>query len=83
MEIVLYGVDLFVKLTLYFNLHILCFVKDKNSVNIYSLPNIEKDKYFKCTEFSYKYEKLKIGIIVYKTNSNGFILTDYNLIYLK
>jgi len=71
------------ELTLYYNLHILCFIKNNNSVNIYSLPNIEKDKYFKCTEFSYKYEKLKIGIIVYKTNSNGFILTDYNLIYLE
>jgi len=72
------------ELTLYFNLHILCFVKDKNSVNnIYSLPNIEKDKYFKCTEFFYKYEKYKIGIILYKTGRNGLIKAEYNLIYLE
>ena len=32
--------------------------------NIYSLSNIEDNKYFKCVEFSNKEEKIKIGVKV-------------------
>ena len=55
-------------LTLYHNLHILCFIKVNDSVKIYSLPNIEEDKFFKCIEFFKNHEIIKVGIIIYKTS---------------
>ena len=70
-------------LALYYNLHILCFLNNNVSINIYSLANIEKDKYFKCTEFFYRYENIELGIIVYKIDMNGYINNDYKLFYLK
>jgi hypothetical protein len=70
-------------LTLYYDLHILCFLNNDDSINIYSFANIEKDKYFKCTEFFYRYENIEIGIIVYKIDKNGYVNNDYKLIYLE
>ena len=69
-------------LTLHYNIHILCFLKQKNSINIYSLARIEEDKNFKCTEFIKLYDSIKIGIIVYENNINGLINHDYKKFYL-
>jgi hypothetical protein len=58
------------------NLHILCFI-NINNVNIYSLSSIDEDKYFRCVEFSYFYEDIKIGIIIYETTRNNIIKKKY------
>jgi len=55
--------------TLKYNLHLLCFLEISNSININSLAAVEKDKYFKCTEFSRLNENIKLGIIVYKNEN--------------
>ena len=41
------------------------------------MADITENKYFKCTEFSYLNENIKIGFIVYKTPKSNFILEDY------
>ena len=54
--------------TLYNNLHIFCFIeiinKGISNIIINSIPNIEQNNYFKCTEFYYIYKKIKIGITI-------------------
>ena len=69
-------------LTLFYNLHILCFLKKRDIINIYSLANIEDDKFFKCTEFYNLNENIKTGVIIYEMNNFGFINPDYKLFYL-
>lgn len=64
-------------LTLHYNLHVLCFLLIDDKINIFSLATITENKYFKCTEFSYLNESIKIGFIVYKTPKSNFILEDY------
>lgn len=64
-------------LTLYYNLHLLCFIIINDTVNIYSLPSIKKDKYFECTEFYNSKENIKIGVIIYRTNNDDIIEDNY------
>ena len=66
-------------LTLYYKLHIVCFLIVNNTINIVSLAQVIDDKYFKCIEFSYLNENFKIGFILYETKDNGFIKDDYVL----
>ena len=66
-------------LTLGFNLHIICYLNINNTLNIYSLPKIEEDKYFKCLEFYHMDENITIGVIVYESDTNGFIKKNISL----
>ena len=58
-------------LTLYYNLHIICFLEINNSIKINSLPSINGDKYFECIEFLKFNEIYRFGIIVYEDDNNG------------
>ena len=69
-------------LTLYYNLHVLCFIELNNSVNINSLPSIVDDKYFKCIEFKRNQEEIKFGIIIYESEKVNKIKKDYILYYI-
>ena len=69
-------------LALIYNLHIICFLKINNYINIYSLANIEEDRLFKCTEFLNLHENFHLGVIIYKIDKKGFIKNDYKLFYL-
>ena len=69
-------------LALIYNLHIICFLKINNYINIYSLANIEEDRLFKCTEFLNLHENFHLGVIIYKIDQKGFIKNDYKLFYL-
>lgn len=69
-------------LTLYHDLHILCFIKINNLINIYSLPSVKNDSYFNCQEFFKYNEFFEIGVIIYKTNSSGFIQNNYEEHYI-
>ena len=69
-------------LTLYYNLHIICFININNSININSFPNVEKNKYFKCIEFAKLHENIKFGIIFYETDSNGTVKNGYTPYYI-
>ena len=69
-------------LTLYYNLHVLCFIELNNSVNINSLPRIVNDKYFKCIEFKRNQEEIKFGIIIYESEKVNKIKKDYILFYI-
>ena len=60
-----------------YNLHLLCFININRTVNIYSLPIIEQNKYFKCTEFSILKEDLKIGVFIYRTTENNIFKEKY------
>ena len=64
-------------LTLYYDLHILCFINFNETINIYSIASIKDDKYFKCIEFLYFHEDFKIGFIIYKTSKFGIIQKNY------
>ena len=64
-------------LTLYHDLHIFCFIKVNNTINIYSLPIIEEDKIFKCVEFFNFNEIIKVGIIIYETSRTEEIQKNY------
>jgi hypothetical protein len=71
-------------LTLYYNIHIYCIMKDfSHSTIITSLPNIVSNKHFLCQEFFHKNEKIqfKVGIYQnYKTPQNKeFQLFTYNI----
>ena len=54
-------------LTLHYDLHIICLL-NTNKVNITSLAGIEKDKYFKCTEFFNLEENFQIRFAIYRIN---------------
>ena len=69
-------------LTLYYNLHILCFFNDNNRVNVYSLASIEDDKFFKCIEFLKYHDDAKYGIIIYRTSRTGKIQKNYITYYI-
>ena len=69
-------------LTLYYNLHIICFIKINNTININSFPSIERNKYFKCIEIVKLNERIKFGIIFYETENNGTINNDYAPYYV-
>ena len=61
-------------LSLFYKLHILCFIKVK-SINIYSLASINENKYFKCSEFFRMNESIQINFLLYETENNGTIKT--------
>ena len=71
-------------LTLYNNLHIFCFIeiinKGISNIIINSIPNIEQNNFFKCTEFYYIYEKIKIGIIINKSREKNENSDDNQII---
>ena len=69
-------------LALNYNLHILCFIKINNSININSLAAIEEDKYFTCNEFFYLNEIIELGIIIYEIDNNHNIKKDYSIFNL-
>ena len=69
-------------LTLYYNLHVLCFIELNDSVNINSLPSIVDDKYFECIEFKRSQEEIKFGIIIYESEKVNKIKKDYILYYI-
>ena len=57
-------------LTLYYKLHIFCITKDmKKNISIFSIPTIEKNKFYKCIEYSKLNESLKLGFSFYKINN--------------
>ena len=64
-------------LSLHYNLHILCILNLNSTINIYSLPVIKEDKYFKCVEFSNLNEYIKIGVIIYEATENNKINKNY------
>ena len=69
-------------LTLYYNLHIMCFFEINNSININTFPIIEENKYFKCIEFSKLHENISFGIIIYKTDNNGKVKEGFISYYI-
>ena len=69
-------------LTLYYNLHILCFIIVNNTINIYSLAEISEDKYFRCIEFYKLNERIKIGFLTYQTNNYNSIEDSYLYYYV-
>ena len=57
-------------LTLYHKLHIFCLTKDmKKNISIFSMPTIEKNRFYKCIEYSKLNESLKLGFSLYKINN--------------
>ena len=80
-------------LPLYDDLHIFChFEIVGQNINIESLANIYKNKYFNCIEYFKINEKLKFGIKILKGDANEFLnlyhfneeIFDYNnKIYIK
>ena len=69
-------------LTLHNNLHMLCFLFINETINIYSLADIIDDRYFRCTEFSYLNENIKIGFLLYTIKENNFVIEDYLLYHI-
>ena len=53
-------------LSLYQNLHFVCFIETENKKIIHSLPHIYLGKYFKCSEIFNYNENIKFGIMAYK-----------------
>lgn len=68
-------------LSLYYDLHIVCFSEITNSININSLPSIIDDKYFKCIEYSKLNEKIKLGIVIYNSKLDLRINRDFIYLY--
>ena len=65
-------------ITLYNKLHIICeFKVINNNINIYSLPNIYQNEFFRCIEYFNINEKIKLGIKLYIINEN----IEYNSLY--
>ena len=57
-------------LTLYHKFHIFCLTKDmKKNISIFSMPTIEKNRFYKCIEYSKLNESLKLGFSLYKINN--------------
>ena len=50
-------------LYLYYNLHVFCFSKQRNS-NLKSISNIYKNEFFNCLEYLELNERAKFGIII-------------------
>ena len=59
------------ELSLKFDLHLLCDIYIvKSNHNIYSFANIYKDELYFCVEYINIFEKVKLGIKIYKINDN-------------
>ena len=69
-------------LTLFHNLHIFCISKDiKKNISIFSMPTIDKNKFYKCIEYLKLNEHIKLGFSLYKINNyieyfNKFLFID-------
>ena len=58
-------------LTLLYDLHMLCNIHiSENNENLYSIPNIYKNKLFFCVENIHFNDNVKFGIKIYKINEN-------------
>jgi CDP-glycerol glycerophosphotransferase (TagB/SpsB family) len=69
-------------LSLYNDVHVTCFLEIQNDTNIteiYSIPDIHNNNYFKCTEFYNISEKVKFGIKIFHKKDSVII---YNEIFL-
>lgn len=70
-------------LTLYNNLHIICYIENKKSNILNSLANIHRNCYYKYIEFYNINEKLKFGIKIFRTNESfANIEEKYDLIII-
>ena len=57
-------------LAFYHKLHIFCLTKDmKKNISIFSMPNIEKNRFYKCIEYSKLNDSLQLGFSLYKINN--------------
>ena len=57
-------------LSLYHKFHIFCITKVmKDNISIFSIPTIEKNKFYKCIEYLKLNESLKLGFSFYKINN--------------
>ena len=69
-------------LALYHNLHFFCITKDnKKNISIFSLPFIDKNKFYKCIDYLKFSEHIKFGFSLYKINNyieyfNKFLFID-------
>ena len=69
-------------LTLFHNLHIFCIAKDiKKNISIFSIPNIDNYRFYKCIEYLKLNEHIKLGFSLYKINNyieyfNKFLFID-------
>lgn len=69
-------------LTFFYNMHIFCVSKDiKNNISIFSIPTIDKNKFYNCIEYLKLNEHIKLGFSLYKINNyieyfNKFLLVD-------
>ena len=69
-------------ISLYFNLKFFCFFEINNiKVSIYSLPEIDKNSYYKCIEFFKFDEKPKFGITI--VHQNEFKVDFFKTIVFK
>ena len=69
-------------LALLYDLHILCDIHiSKNNENLYSIPNIYKNKYFFCVENINLNENVKFGILIYKMNNNNEEIEYYEFFF--
>ena len=57
-------------LALNYNIHLICIIYKNSSINIYSLPTIEKNK-FECIEYFNPNEKIKIGLKIYNEQTKN------------
>jgi len=64
-------------LTLYNNLHIVCYVNENNKSYIHSLAEISDNKYFNCIEFINLNENLNFGIKIIN-NQKSHIIYFFN-----
>ena len=60
-------------LTLYNNLHIVCYINENNKSFIHSLAEISDNKYFNCIEFINLNENLNFGIKIFNNHKSHII----------
>lgn len=66
--------------SLMYNLHLLCdfnFYENNETKNIYSIANIEENKFFFCLEHIKINEHAKFGIIIYKIDEKNINIESY------
>ena len=66
-------------LSLYNDVHVSCFLEIKNDTNtteIYSIPDIHNNNYYKCTEFFNISEKVKFGIKIFHKKGSVIIYNE-------
>ena len=66
-------------LSLYNDAHVSCFLEienDTNPIEIYSIPDIYKNNFYKCTEFFNINEKVKFGIKIFHKKAKVIIYNE-------